>query len=282
MHANTQKTAEVPGMALVVGAIHIQRLLIGRPRPVKEGNQPVMKRVEEGGDRVIAEMTLPFARVLGKVIGHRSIGAEKAEKVDGKLRNPGVLSRAKLLDRGGGEGQRWILPEPDWILCRRERVANAREFGMKAFQKPDGSIKIESRWIGFQLGNQSIWRLPTCAGHRMISPRCCVRMIVSVNELSDTYLAKNCSSTPPRTKTPVPSNAISSKVKVISRPRAKVIGPGVLTRRTMGLDLTERRPSICLATCRSFASTYSLRISRRAKAPPSPFVSSSERNVNER
>ena len=64
----------------------------------------------------------------------------------------------------------------------------------------------------------------------MISPRCTVRRTVSVNELIETYFAKKRSSTAPSRKTPLPSNAASSQVTEISRPRPNVVGPAPAAR----------------------------------------------------
>jgi len=71
----------------------------------------------------------------------------------------------------------------------------------------------------------------------MISPRCKVLMTVSVKELRETYLAKNCSRTAPRMNTPVPTKANSSNSTMISKPRANAIGPGALTRPENGIGL---------------------------------------------
>src|SRR5437899_11725615 len=103
-------------------------------------------------------------------------------------------------------------------------MANARQIAPAVFQQPHGPEKVEGKRVPGQFVGQIIWRLPSCAGHRMISPRCCVRITVSVKELSETYFAKNCSRAAPRMNTPVPSKAFSSNVTVNSRPRAKAIG----------------------------------------------------------
>src|SRR5436190_17595665 len=124
---------------------------------------------------------------------------------------------------------------------------------MAAFKKPNRPKKIVSVRPFAQQLDQRIWRIPIRVGHRIISPLCFVRTTVSVKEFSETYFAKNCSSTAPRTKTPVPANAASSKVNVTSKPRAKEIGPGAETRRTTDLDLTVNKPSICLLERTSFS-----------------------------
>src|SRR6185436_4084969 len=138
------------------------------------------------------------------------------------------------MKRRRSEIERRTLREPDRVLRSRPRIANARPVGEVLLHQPKRGIKIELEGLRGQLRDQRIWRLPICAGHRIISLRCCVVMTVSVNEFNETYFAKNCSSTAPRTKTPWPSKAASSNTSVISRPRAKVIGPGISTRRMIG------------------------------------------------
>jgi len=59
----------------------------------------------------------------------------------------------------------------------------------------------------------------------MISPRVVLVTTVSVNELSDTYCAKNLASTAPNKNALAPSKAVSSINRRTSIPRPNTIGP---------------------------------------------------------
>ena len=103
------------------------------------------------------------------------------------------------------------------------------------------------------------------------------RMIVRVNEFIDTYFEKNSSRTAPSKKTPVPSNACSSQLTVISTPRPYVIGPVVGMRPLTGLDAIDLMPSICLTDAASLPSIYKDTNSRTAAAPSSSSLSTRDK-----
>src|SRR5258705_3021585 len=213
-----------------------------------------MKDVAKGRDRSIPVMQFTVIRIFSHVRWQRAIGTKESKQMH---KQPGHSIRTRqveLLDTRRGKSQKRVLRETYRILRRRIRMANARPFRMAALHQAYRPVKIKRVRLFGQRLDQMICRLPICAGHRIIFPRCCVRLMVSVNEFNETYLAKNCSSKPPNKKTPVPSKAASSKVTVISSPRANVMGPGAATRRTTGADRTESNPSICRAVWRSVAS----------------------------
>src|ERR1700761_5890536 len=66
---------------------------------------------------------------------------------------------------------------------------------------------------------QMTGRRPSRTGHCLTSPRVADRNRVWVNELRDTWREKNCSNTLANGTIPVPSNAVSSNVRLISSPR---------------------------------------------------------------
>src|SRR5262249_21719687 len=217
---------------------------------------------------------LAFHHVFGEVRRQRRIWAEQAEEIHRHPRHSVLRRRSCGVQRRRGEPHGWLLPETHRVFPRRQRIADSRQVRPPALQQPHGSKEIEPvRPLG-QFFHQRIWRIPILVGHRIISPRCLLRTTVSVNEFKETYFAKNSSSTPPRINTPVPSKAASSKVSVISRPRAKEIGPGAVTRRTTGLDLTVSKPSIWRRARRSFSSMYKVSNSRKPAAPSSPLAES--------
>src|SRR6266481_1153777 len=190
-------------------------------------------------------MQLPFQRVFGDMRRQGSIGTEQTKEIDGHLRNRADSIDADGVQAGGRKAKGRFLGEPNRVFGRRKRKAHPREVRPPTFEQTNGPKEVEAVRILFQSVDQRIWRIPMRVGHRMISPRCLLRMTVSVNEFSETYLAKNCSRTAPSVNIPVPSKAASSNVRVISRPRANEIGPGAATRRTTGLDFTLSSPSIC-------------------------------------
>src|SRR5260221_714145 len=276
-HAQSKEASDIDGVALVLRAVQIEHHLVIGPGAIEQGDEPVVKDVEEGDKGIIAGIALAVAGKFREVLGQGAVGSEEPEvmhKEPGNRARPPALKR---LDGGRGEGERGVLREPDRVLRRRVGIADAGAFRILALQQADGPEQIKGEGPLLQFLDYIMGRLPIIAGHRMMSPRCWVLITVSVKELSETYFAKNCSSTAPRMKTPVPSNAVSSKVTVISRPRTKVIGPGASKRRTMGWQRTVRSPSFCLMGWRSFPSVYNFRISRSAVAPSSPVESSSER-----
>src|SRR5258706_5322240 len=276
-HAQSKEASDINGIALVLWAVQIEHHLVVGPRPIEQGDEPVMKNVEEGHERIVTGIALAVAGKFREVLGQGAVGPEEPEVMHKKPRNGTGSFAAKGFDGGRSEGERGVLREPDRVMGGRVGIADAGAFRMLTLQQADGPEQVEGEGPLLQFLDYIMGRLPIIGGHRMISPRCCVLITVSVKELSETYFAKNCSSTAPRMKTPVPSNAVSSNVTVISRPRAKVIGPGASTRRTMGWQRTVRSPSICLMVWRSFPSVYNFRISRSAVAPSSPDESSSER-----
>ena len=181
---------------------------------------------------------ISFAISPGEVLG--VVGESGAGKsvtgaaVIGLIDPPGRIAGGEI--RLGGR-------RIDNLPYEAMRKIRGREIGA-VFQDPLTSLN-PLYTIGRQLVDQIMCLKPILAGHRITSPRSAVFRTVSVNELIETYLAKNCSSTDPSRNTPLPSNAVSSSVSKIRNPRAKAIGPGVFTRRTAGSLLKPLTPSTC-------------------------------------
>ena len=72
----------------------------------------------------------------------------------------------------------------------------------------------------------------------MTSPRSCERNTVSVNELIDTWRARNCSITLPKRNGLAPRKANSSTSSSTSTPRPNVMGPPAGSRRVTHFSLT--------------------------------------------
>src|SRR5262249_407100 len=147
--------------------------------------------------------------------------------------------RPKPDDRARRERHRRLLPEANRFFRQTQARPEPRRRAVIILDAPHHHVKIECGGVALELGEpaQIVDRRPVLAGHRMISPRCSVFSTISVNELSETYRAKKCSSTEPSRKTLVPSKAASSHVSVTSSPRPNVGGPSPGIRRTMGSAL---------------------------------------------
>src|SRR5258708_27351309 len=234
----------------------------------------MMKQVEKRCDSGVVMVQFAFEYVFGNVRRHRRVGPEQSEKIDSDPRHTIRAGCSGRIQGGRSKTEGRFLPKAHRIFPGRNRVTHSWQLGMAAFEQSNSPKKIERVRLFGQLFDQRIWRIPIRVGHRIISPRCLVRTTVSVKEFKETYFAKNCSSTAPRINTPVPSKAASSNVRVISKPRAKEIGPGAVTRRTTGFDLTVSSPSIWRSANRSFSSMYNVSNSRRPAAPSSPLAES--------
>ena len=79
---------------------------------------------------------------------------------------------------------------------------------------PQRREEVEAPGLGSEVARGSVTAacpVPARGGQRLITPRCVDSITVSVKLLSEVYSAKKRSSTAPSRKTPVPSNAFSSK-----------------------------------------------------------------------
>jgi hypothetical protein len=141
-----------------------------------------MKQVEERRDGRVMVMHLAFHDVFGDVRRHRGVGTEQAEEGHRQPGRHALGGRPEGLHACGSETQRGILPEANRVFIGRQRKADAREVGPPAFQQADGAKKVERERALGQFVDQRIWRMPMRVGHRKISPRCLVRITVSVNE----------------------------------------------------------------------------------------------------
>ena len=113
----------------------------------------------------------------------------------------GVLSRTKRdlhlaslrRNRRRRERERRILAKSQVFVRVRGRLADPRPVGMETFEAPKGLIETEfvGLFVQTRVEAQSVRRRPIVAGHRITSPRLVDWITVSVNELIDTYRAKN-------------------------------------------------------------------------------------------
>ena len=172
VHADANQGADVFRPMRIAGPVKIDGLLRVRPGAEEEAGQPVMEHITKRGERAIAVMQNPFARVFGETKRQWPVRPKQPE-VTG-IENMGA-GRVLLLDRferGRGEIQGRTLREADRILSGGQGVPDARLQRKTTLQEPDGRVEIKRERLLLQLRNQRICRLPICAGHRMISFRC--------------------------------------------------------------------------------------------------------------
>src|SRR6185295_19984449 len=98
---------------------------------------------------------------------------------------------------------------------RASRLADARPPRMRGLDQAHRLEEVELPGRALEALYRS-GRWPNRVGHRITSPRPSTSSAASVNELSDTCLAKNSSSTEPSRNARLPSNERSSQLTRIS------------------------------------------------------------------
>src|SRR5690606_37575315 len=226
-----------------------------RPRPVEQAHHPVMEHVRKAAERRIAD-ELARVRVLRQMNRQRPVRAEQPERVRGEIARPARLAGSEGRDRRRRERERRLLPEPH-VLGRRTRgLADARHVGMEALElaKRREEIELVRRFLEGPQPLYNVWRRPRRGGHRITSPRSTERNAVCVNELIETYFAKNSSITLPNRNSPPPPKAASSHVSVTPSPRPKGTGPSAGILPSAGDAVIDVTPSIWRSVAASFGS----------------------------
>jgi hypothetical protein len=81
-HPEADGRPDIEREAIVVRSIVIDRWLCGRPGPVEEGQQSMMKEIEETHERRIVHIPQPVSGMLGQVERKRAVRAEQAEQIN--------------------------------------------------------------------------------------------------------------------------------------------------------------------------------------------------------
>src|SRR6185503_8805322 len=242
--AQAAERGEAPAEMVLGGAVEAHRGLRLRPSAVEELEHAVVEHVEEAHERRIAGVALAVARPVGEMDRQGAVGAEQAEHAlhqARRTRRGGRLERGK---RGGRERERGLLREAHRLVQRTPRLADACALRMRRLDHAHRLEEIELPGRALELPERyRTGRWPNRVGHRITSPRPITSSAVSVNELSDTCLARNSSSTEPSRNAPPPSKARSSHERRTSIPRPNVTGPRAAMRRVIGAMRTERMPS---------------------------------------
>src|SRR5262245_24238839 len=191
----------------------------------------------------------------------------------------GARALAELRQRCRSERERRLLTEPNGLVDGTSAFAEPRLVGRQRLEiaQHGEEVGLVGPLFDRLQARYSICTRPRFGAHRITSPRSEERSTIVVNELIDTYFAKNSCSTSPSRKQPTPSNAASSQLMVISTPRPNVIGPGVGMRPFTGRALMDFTPSIWRCVAASYSSAYRPSNARRPIAPWARSLSSSDR-----
>ena len=189
--------------AVAAGAVQADHRFGAGARAVEQRQHAVVENVEEGEHGGVAAVAQAIAHVLGDV--HRHAGRWRPAG----RRNSRPGARARRRRPGVNRLQRrWHgRPAPDPgrnAPHRRAGAAMRRCAAGPGGRSRSGAAPGRSPCAPHCASSSCVqlYRIahaPPFAGQRMISPRPSVRIDVSVNELIDTYWAKNSLSTAPST-----------------------------------------------------------------------------------
>src|SRR5262245_22388177 len=301
--AEADHGADIDEETVGIGAIVLHdRAGIG-PGAEEQLQETMIEHVEEAGEGFVPVQGPPI-RFFGGRQRERPLRPQQSQELGVNADLP-ALRRLDARQVGGREIHERILAEQDEVLAQRAAVADPRPIPKGTLEpahdheevEPPGLLdgfieeggparrrmqrrlqegvvdrdRLRRRGGGRVLAVvehvHSGYRVPMRVGQRMISPRSTVRMTVWVKWLSPAYSTKKRSRTAPSRNTPLPSNAFSSTVTVISMPRAVALPVSRCTRRTTGALSTLRTPRILRSVGPSAASPNIPSISRTASPP---------------
>ena len=101
-----------------------------------------MEKVEERHQRLVTLVEDALARVVGEVQRQRAVGAEQAEEALHQLRRALTVDGAERGNRCRREGQRRLLTQPQRLVGRPYRLADARLVRMQAFHAPQHGVEV--------------------------------------------------------------------------------------------------------------------------------------------
>src|SRR5215510_1877348 len=305
--AEADHGADIDEETIGIGAIVLHdRAGIG-PGAEEQLQETMIEHVEEAGEGFVPVQGPPI-RFFGGRQRERSLRPQQSEELGVNADLP-ALRRLDARQVGGREIHERILAEQDEVLAQRAAVTDPRPIPKGTLEPAHHHEEVEppglldgfieeggparrrmqrrlqegvvnrdrrrrrggGRVLAVVEHLHSGYRVPMRVGQRMISPRSTVRMTVWVKWLSPTYSTKKRSRTAPSRNTPLPSNAFSSTVTVISMPRAVALPVSRCTRRTTGALSTLRTPRIFRSVALSARSPNIPSISRTASPPfPAP------------
>ena len=217
-HPQTAQGTDINIEAVAFWPIKTDRRLGIGPSSIKQAQHPMMKNVGEPGKGVIIGITQSVAGVLTQMQGQRSLRAKQSQKIFVQPWHLTFIPRREGRQGSRCESQGRFLSQTYRIISQPGRFAQSWLVAIQTLQAAQRLEKIKSVRRALQRLEKgySVCRRPIRAGHRMISPRSVDLTTVSVKELMEAYLAKNCSSTAPKSMMPTPSNAASSRITVTS------------------------------------------------------------------
>src|SRR6516165_4802501 len=120
------------------------------------------------------------------MLGQRPVWSKHAEEVNGHAKRAGILARLRALEGGWCKRQRWDLAKPQEFFFQPLGVSHSRAVSKLRLKRSNGTEEVERVRPRGHFGHQAIWRLPIRLGHRIISPRRCETISVSVKEFIET------------------------------------------------------------------------------------------------
>ena len=144
----------------------------------------MVKDVRKASEGRIVRVSFAVTGEIGQVLRQWPVGSKHSKEIDEDSNETAPLSDRSQRRRRESQGR--LLAEAEKILVQPGGSSNSRAVPKFSLQRSNGSKEIERKRLSNHRIDYAIGRLPILLGHRMISPRRCEMMTVSVNELTET------------------------------------------------------------------------------------------------